>query len=129
MKIEKPVTTLFASIVVFGIFAQISQPAMAQSEAECIPYLRGKLRDMMSGAEQCGVSAAQMRTFPEENNVDYGCHRPLSSQPSQLNSFQSCARVYYCAGRFYRCAISAKNSGSDCRSAMNGCVANNPVPR
>lgn len=117
-------------LALLAVLILLPTPASAQPESECIPYLRGKLREMASGAEQCGVSAAQMRTFPEINpEVNFGCSQPIGARLNQLQSFQQCARVYICAGKSYQCAIQAKNAGADCRSAMNSCFEKFPVPK
>jgi hypothetical protein len=120
---------MFLRVILTFIFSVLSVgQVFAQDESECIPYLRGKLQEMHSGAEQCGLSAGDMYTFPGSNPDQYECEAG-GDVSSQLEAFQQCARVYTCAARFYNCAIENKNSGMDCRSAMNACTADNPVPQ
>jgi hypothetical protein len=97
----------------------------------CLSYLENQYLSAKSKARSCGVSGEYLSSIDSNYSSPSlpDCSADAGEVGSQLQAFEACAGVYYCASRAYKCAIDRVGEGADCDSAMNGCLSDYPVPQ
>jgi hypothetical protein len=103
-------------------------PHSAGAES-CAEYLANKFVEAKTNASHCGVSASLIGSIGEESSLPQICNSSPQNVQSQLGAFQACGAVYYCATEAYRCALKLVRAGASCDSAMQRCIAENPIPQ
>ncbi len=117
---------VFGAAIAMILAIGVTREANAES---CIDYLENQYLSAKSKARSCGVSADHMGAVDQDYSSPSlpDCSAGLQDVGSQLEAFEECAGVYYCASRAYKCAMERASAGADCNSAMSDCISEYPV--
>jgi hypothetical protein len=95
---------------------------------DCIQYFATQFSLAKISAADCGVSS-DLLGFVEDPSPSPGlCMGGAENVELRLGASAPCAAVWFCAAERYRCAMKAVSDGADCKSAMQTCSKQNPIP-